>query len=266
MSDFELTLDDCLAQIASGASSLDECLARYPEHAALLKPLLQTAALVERGQTVVPSPAFKSRMRAQLYAHMDAHPRRRAWTFSPVWRVAVSLAVLIAVFLVTGTAFAQGALPGQTLYAWKLSSEQVWRAVSPDPVGVDLSLAERRVDEATIVAASPERKAQALNGYLEVLARLKSEEEAGNKERILSVLKSHRAKLSAAGISIPELDQLVAPASGSSPIIPPVVPMPSLLPAPVPSRLPVPKVIPSLPPVLIPPIAVPTLPATILSP
>ncbi len=246
MNDFDRILDDCLTQITGGASSIDECLARHPEHAARLKPLLQTAARFERVSEVKPLPAFKARTRAQLYAHMQVHPRRRAWIFSPVWRAALSLAVLAMAFLVTGTAFAQSALPGQPLYAWKLSSEQVWRAVSPDPVGVDLSLANRRVDEAIAVTADPALKAQALNGYLEVLARLKSENEAGNKERISLALKSYREKLSAAGISVPQLDRSITP-SGSNPIITPGVPMPS----------PSPKIVPSLPPPVIPTIRIP---------
>ncbi len=257
MNDFDRILDDCLKQITSGASSLDECLARHPEHAAHLEPLLQIAARVERGREVKPSPTFKSQTRVHLYAHMQAHPRRRTWTFTPVWRVAVSLAVLVMAFLVTGTAFAQSALPGQPLYAWKLSSEKVWRAVAPDPVGVDLSLADRRVDEAITVAADPARKSQALNGYLETLARLKSEGEAGDKERISLALKSHRDKLSAAAISVPELDHSITPPSGSNPIITPVVPVPSPLPKIVPSL--VPGVVPSLLPNIVPTVHVPIL-------
>ena len=246
MNDFDRTLDECLTQITGGASSLDECLARHPEQASQLKPLLQTAAIVERGRAVKLSPAFKARTRTQLYAHMQAHPRRRAWTFPPVWRVAVSLAVLAIAFLITGTAFAQGALPGQPLYAWKLSSEQAWRAVSPDPVAVDLSLAERRVDEITIIAAEPALKAEALNGYLETLARLESESNAANKEKISLALKSHQEKLSAAGVSVPELDHTIKPSGGNpannnSPDAAPIVPVPSLS---------SPGNIPSLPPVV----------------
>ena len=248
MNDIDLILDDCLTQITSGESSLDECLTRHPEYAARLAPLLKTAARVERGRQVKLLPATKSRTRARLYAHMEAHPRRSAWVLPPVWRVAASLAVLVMVFLVIGTAFAQSALPGQPLYAWKLSSEQVWRIFSPDSVGVDLSLADRRVDEMTVIAEDPARKAQALNGYLEALARLKSESAAGNDERILPALESHREKLSAAGISVPELDHIISP-SGANPVPPHVIPVPS----------PLPKVIPPVVPDIVPPVRIPVL-------
>ena len=46
----------------------------------------------------------------------------------------------------------QTAMPGHTLYDWKLGSEIIWRAVSADQVSVDLSLAERRTDEITTVS------------------------------------------------------------------------------------------------------------------
>lgn len=243
MDNFDLILDNCLKEISSGASSLDECLARHPEHAAQLNPLLQTALKIERGRALQPSPAFKARTREELYAHMRAHPRRRVWTFSPVWRAAVSLAVLVIAFFVTGTAFAQSALPGESLYAWKLSSERAWRAVAPDKVAVDLSLADRRVGELTAIAADPARKAEALNGYVEVLTRLKSERDAQNSDRILPALKSHQEKLSKSGVSVPDLDNALLPSS-SNPAPAPVTPTPMLTPELLPTLM------PSLPPIL----------------
>ncbi len=238
MDNFDLILDNCLKEMSSGASSLDECLARHPEHAARLKPLLQTALKIERGRAIQPMREFKARARTQLYAHMQAHPRRRVWSFSPAWRVAVSLAALVLAFFITGTAFAQGALPGQELYGWKLSSERAWRAVAPDKVAVDLSLADRRVDELTAIAADPARKAEALNEYNEVLARLSSERDAQNDETIVKTLKAHKEKLSAVGVSVPDLDNLLMH-SGSNEIIPP-------------SPQSLPSVVPSLPPIVPP--------------
>ncbi len=41
--DFGQLLDDSLQQISSGASTLEDCLARHPEDAAELRPLLQSA-------------------------------------------------------------------------------------------------------------------------------------------------------------------------------------------------------------------------------
>ncbi len=44
--DFEHTLDICLDRLLTGAAIAD-CLARYPQHAAQLAPLLQVANLLE---------------------------------------------------------------------------------------------------------------------------------------------------------------------------------------------------------------------------
>ena len=253
MNDFEFVLDECLTQLASGASSLDEILARHPEHAAQLKPLLQTAVRFESAPTIKPSPVFKARARGQLTNYLKAHPRRQSWVASPIWRVAISAAVLVIALLITGTAFAQSALPGQTLYTWKLSSENIWRAVAPNPVGVDLSLANRRVNEMIAIAGDTTQKARALNGYLEVLARLKSEMGAQNRNQIFSALKLQQAKLSQSGITVPELDQTLAPSS-SIPALPTIVPvLPNLAPT---SAY---KSVPSLLPKIIPTVKIPPL-------
>ena len=60
---------------------------------------------------------------------------------SPVfWRSTITLVTIILAFVVTGTVFAQGALPGETYYGWKLRSENAWRVVSLDRLGTDLTL------------------------------------------------------------------------------------------------------------------------------
>jgi len=245
MSDFEIALDECLTQLAGGASSLDEILARHHEHAAQLKPLLQTAMRFESAQTIKPSPVFKARARRQLTNYMKAYSRRQSWIASPIWRVGLGAAVFVIALLLTGTAFAQSALPGQVLYTWKLSSENIWRALAPNPVGVDLSLANRRVDEMIAVVGDSSQEAQALNGYLIVLARLKSESNAQNENQILDVLKLQQAKLLQSGITVPELNQTLAPSS-SNPSLPSNIPaLPNLSPTIAPKLLPslLPKII-----------------------
>lgn len=259
MNDFDQVLDDCLGQIASGASSLDECLARHPEYSARLRPLLQTAGRLERGRELQPSPAFKARGRAQLTTYMQAHPRHVKRPLPPFWRAAISLATLAMAFVVTGTAFAQNALPGQPLYGWKLSSEQAWRAVAPDPVSVDLHLADRRTDELRAVAPNADREAQASNGYREVLSRLETESDAHNSERIMERLRSHQEKLSAAGITIPELNVYLSPSSSAPAPASPAPP--DLSPTAVPTTAPksMPAAVPTAVPAIIPPIIVATV-------
>lgn len=188
MTDFERILDNCLRDLEQGASSVDDCLARHPEHAAQLKPVLLAAAYLARGRSLQPSAAFKARTRAKLTLNMQAHPRRRSHFGLAFRRFATGLAVIVVTLLATGTAYAQGALPGDPLYEWKLASERTWRAVSLNPVAVDIAIANRRIIELNAVADDPVLRAQALEGYLEVVTRLETEIDAETLERILPVI------------------------------------------------------------------------------
>ncbi len=252
MTDFDRILDDCLIQISSGASTLDECLARHPKHAAQLKPLLQTASRLERGQEVRPSPAFKARARARLTLHMQAHPRRKP-VFMPVLRLAFSAAALMFAFLTTGTALAQGALPGDMLYGWKLTSEQVWRVAASDPVDADLALLDRRAAELVAVANDPARVAEGLVAYQETLTRLTVQADAEIQARILAVLQSQQEAFAQVGIIVEELDIYLE-------TVEPVLPTPT--PLPIPTLIPtdIPAIIPTVIPTAIPTLGVPTLP------
>jgi hypothetical protein len=130
MDDFELLLDECLEQIASGASSIEECLAEHPVEAAELEPLLRTAAMLDEGREMRPSPLHKARARADLVRHMQEHPRRRptiaSQLASPLLRVAFSLTIIVLALMVSGTAYAQGSVPGDSFYGWKITSERAW--------------------------------------------------------------------------------------------------------------------------------------------
>jgi len=204
MKELDTILDECLDQLINGASTVDECLARYPEHAAQLRPLLNAALRAQRGGVVSPSTAFKARTRSQLMVHTRSHPRMKRGV--PLWQAALSIAALMIAFLIIGTTFAQGALPGEGLYHWKLSSENAWRSVSPDPLAVDLGIAHRRVNEMVAVAGDEVRVIEALEGYKVLLVRFQSDQAAANQERIVPVLSSQRERLAQAGLLIPELD------------------------------------------------------------
>jgi hypothetical protein len=185
MTEFEQVLEQCLDALEGGASNVDECLARHPEHAAQLKPVLLIAAGLEQGRTVEPSAAFKARARARLTLHMQAHPRQSRGPGFAFWRFAAGLAMILLALLATGTVYAQRALPGDLFYEWKLFSERAWRAVSPDPIRTDLLIANRRIDELNAVANDPLLHALALAGYHEALTRLQAELDAQTLEQIL---------------------------------------------------------------------------------
>ncbi len=230
MTEFEKVLQECLRDLERGASNLDECLNRHPRHALQLKPVLLTHMVLEHAREARPSPAFKARVRARLTREMRAHPRKPIPLNFLFMRLATSLAVIVLTLLVTWTVYAQSALPGDAFYAWKLKSENVWRAVSPDPVGTDLAIADRRVDELIAVSRHPALYSQTLEAYLDVTARLKSELNTENEARILPALDSQIKELNSSGILVPPPDQEVLPPSVEPTPIVTVTPLPSLTP------------------------------------
>jgi hypothetical protein len=261
MKDFEQILAECLDQIAAGAS-VEQCLARHPGHAAQLKPLLRSAARMERaGRGLRPSPKYKARGRAGLAAHMRAHPRPNR-TATPLLRLSLSLAALVLTFVTTGTAFAQNALPGDPLYRWKRTSEQIWQAVSIDRLGTELSLSQRRADELTRVMQDPDRSLRAVQDYQESLVRLKTRAAADTQERIYTTLTRQQELFKSSGLSVPELDNYLSgisvtpPGSVESPPLPKEAGEPAPTPtsqggielhsSPLPPKV-IPTVLPSLP-------------------
>ncbi len=256
MKSFDRALDDCLGRISRG-EALETCLNRYAQYAGELRPLLQTAVQLEKGTRVHVTESFKQRGRNELLAYMEAHPRshglgrtsrspaavigKPSQVFGPVRLVTGVFAVLVFAFFATGTALAQSALPGQSLYSWKLTSETVWRTISPDPVSTNLALAARRTQEALAVTGSA--RSVALKGYEAVLSQLaiQSRQDASAQHRIVPVLTDQRNDLAKSGISVPELDdylthpgqkpegdshdhQAVPTAQGSEPEKPPKTP------------------------------------------
>ena len=220
MDDLEKILDDCLEEIASGASSLEACLVRYPHEASELEPLLRTAVGFGYGREVHPSPGFKGRTRTELVRYMQAHPRGGTQRTRPSafasWQVLLIVGMLLIFLLMaSGTAYAQSAVPGDPFYGWKLTSERVWRGLSSDRVGTDLVLAERRVDEYLAVAGDPSRRDQALRGYGEVLLRLRSETDGKTRGRIVPALEHHALSLKDSGTVIPQLDELILEQTGT---------------------------------------------------
>jgi hypothetical protein len=206
--ELETILDTCLNQIEDGESNIDECLALYPEQAEQLEPLLKAATKLSIAREIVPNPAYKARARAQLSIYMQQNPQRKR--VSPIfWRVAIGVMTMLLVFLLTGTSFAQSALPGDQLYDWKLTSENLWRMTSSDQLGVDITLSNRRVNELVVVSGNHARQEQALKKYEELLVKFNAATNQRDRNRILPVLRSQHEALVNAGVPIPaELEAL----------------------------------------------------------
>ena len=201
----EAILDTCLDQIEGGKTNIDECLARYPEHAAELKPLLQAATRLARGREIIPDPSYKARARTQLNVYMQQNPQRKR--ISPVlWRFAISVASVLLIFVVSGTAFAQSSLPGDALYNWKLTSEHVWRLTSNDQLTVDITLSNRRVNELVSVSDNAARRARAVENYEKLLIKFQAEQNQVKRARILPILRAQHEALIKAGVDLAELE------------------------------------------------------------
>jgi hypothetical protein len=175
-------LDQCLERLLHG-ESVEQCLERYPEHAAELRPLLETASAASQALDIEPSEDFRARARYQLRAELDRQPPRRRWFafgWQPRW-VMVALVVLAIVLAGSGTvAAADDSMPDSPLYPVKLATENVRLALSSSDVRraeLYAALVERRVAEIAYLIEKGkvkrlERAAQRLRTYLAKMSAL----------------------------------------------------------------------------------------------
>jgi len=178
-------LEECLELVLVKGATVEECLRRYPEHAAELKPLLEMATATKKATAVQPSPEFRERARQQFYAALRQMPAQKkragfSWGWQPRWATVV--AVVLALLLVSsGTvAAASSSMPDQPLYSVKRASEQAQLALTPSPLHkaeLYARLADRRVIEILYLAnkSKPEqvqRTTQSLDKHLARIADL----------------------------------------------------------------------------------------------
>jgi hypothetical protein len=76
----EAILDECLEAIRAKRSTMADCLARYPQISADLKPLLEMALAIEQVPDIAPSDEFKRATRARILHATDPNSQsdRRA--------------------------------------------------------------------------------------------------------------------------------------------------------------------------------------------
>jgi RNA polymerase sigma-70 factor (ECF subfamily) len=258
---FQRILEECLMRLSNGIFTLDEYLLLYPEYATQLSPLLETALLLNLGRDVVPLSTFTAYTRSAVIQYMRSHPRQPQIVMPMFQRTALTFAMLVAAFLVTGTAHAQSALPGDSFYSWKRTSEQVWRAFSLDPVASDITLAERRLNEWIAVANDPTRSSGAKSDYLEVLARLESTKDVENLTLIVPALQLQQQTLDDAGLTTSELDNYLIDVADTPPVDTPIQGIPteivSIATEIPPAATEVPPAATEVPPTVVPPTEVP---------
>jgi hypothetical protein len=181
----EEIFEECLERVFSG-ESIEQCISQYPEQAAELRGLLETAVAARKATIVEPRPEFRERARLQLQAALrertstPAKILKPSWNFQPKWAVAL-IAFLLVVMGGSGTVLAaNNSMPGQPLYVVKQGAEQVKLAMTTSPTAkaeLYTGLAERRVNEIVYLANNGEsiRLEQAtreLDSYLTKISEL----------------------------------------------------------------------------------------------
>ena len=195
----DLALENCLARVETGELGVEECLALYPELSAELGPMLAAAIKMSALKDLKVRPEFRARNRALLVGHLGARPRRKSGRGrSLALRYSAGFAALTLAFVTGGTALAQGALPGDTLYEWKLASERSWRSVQQNRVEADLALADRRVNELDAIQGFTNLELIGMGEYVDLLLELRADVDANPEytQWVNEILVAHKAFLS----------------------------------------------------------------------
>jgi Domain of unknown function (DUF5667) len=156
----EEILANCLEEVLSGKSTVDDCIRRNPALGKELRAMLQIAASI-KPDAVSPSPEFKTRAGLHLFDEVrqpDAVKltgRFRSWlALTPVKAAAsVILGILIFAAVGGGTVFAaQSSNPGDILYPVKTGAENIQLTLTTSPAAkarLYFQLAQKRINEMT---------------------------------------------------------------------------------------------------------------------
>jgi hypothetical protein len=156
--EFDNILNECMERLLLEGESLEQCLERYPEQAAELKPLLETALEAREASSIKPRADFRARARYQFHSALKETAEARSgssWGWFPRWATVAAI-VLVLVLAGGGTvAAAEGSMPDSPLYSVKLATEQVRLTLTTSQMGkagLCAELADRRVAEIAYMA------------------------------------------------------------------------------------------------------------------
>jgi hypothetical protein len=201
--EFENILDECLDRLIKG-ETIASCLARHPEYAAELEPLLRTALETRTAAAVKPRPEFRQRAGYEFQAAIrEVQPQRARGFFrwQARWMVPVAI-VLVLVLGGGGTVMASaGALPDSPLYPVKLATEAVQLAFTfsdLDKAELYARFTDRRVDEIVRIAEKGksdqiEKITDRLDSQLVAMVNLTSKGEAVTEEAGMVALQAPAA-------------------------------------------------------------------------
>ena len=195
--EFDNILDECLERLLVKGETIEQCLQSYPEQAAELNPLLQTALVAKKASAIQPRAEFKARARYQFRSALREVASKRIRPFFgwfPRWATVATMA-LVLLLAGGGTVAAAGnSMPDNPLYPVKLATEQAQLTLTPSQIGkarLCAKLADRRVAEIIYMANKGDAQqieliTQRLDKRLVMLASLASAQKAGEAPKALA--------------------------------------------------------------------------------
>lgn len=152
--------NECFESLLIKNEPIDACLARYPQHAKELKPLLETTQAAKAASSISPDATFRARARYEfrkaLYDKMSRKERPPALAWRWRWATIASTAsVLLLTSMGVVVAASSGSMPGQPLYQVKRSIENIQLTMTPSQAAkarLYATLANRRVSEIVYAA------------------------------------------------------------------------------------------------------------------
>jgi hypothetical protein len=200
---FEEALEECLAALARGQSTVEECLVLYPDLAAELEPLLHTVCRLKDGYAVDPSPLYAQVARERFLAAMARRRQTRlaARPVRPFWRwvpAALGSAALVAFAAWAGVLALSGG--GGGFEESGISVAKVPEISTPEPVVSDIQQQVAKVE-----ANLAEIRARADSGAVEPVAIQQLKQETA---KLVDSLDEPDLALEAEDVS--EIDELLA--------------------------------------------------------
>ncbi len=131
----------CLEMIEAGAT-VESCLARYPDDASELEPLLRLAMVTTAAADApLPPQGFRGALLDRLFQERrDAAARGRSWwpglgLLARPWAVALGAVLLLVSSGLGVSSAAAGSIPGEPMYAVKSAQERFLLVVVPTDHG-----------------------------------------------------------------------------------------------------------------------------------
>ncbi len=181
-SEFENILDECLERVIKG-EDIEACLARHPEHAAELEPLLRTALEARKSINISPRPEFRQRAGYEFQAAIrDTQPKGSRGFFRWQVRWMAPVVLVIGLLMIGGgtVTAASSSMPDSPLYSVKLATESVQMAFTfsdLDKAELYARFSDKRVQEIINMAEKGnleqvEKATERMNNQLIAVANL----------------------------------------------------------------------------------------------